>query len=361
MQYGNKVEDLLEQIIELGKDEEKQTGFCIGNTAKIDKNGLYFTPVRSTEVMVLGGVIVYSEKQAIDIAKAVDGKVDYILVDAEKKIPDKMSLTGEPANVERSVRETIRKSTLWIYKGNDLAVEAIDGLLTHLTKNSLSGIGGMKIAILGAGNLGCKLALNLVERGAHVFITKRDSQKLNLIVDALNYIKPVFTKAQVVGMTDNDEAAKGANILIGMTQGTPIITPEMIENLSPGALVVDGGKGTLSPAAIKMAESREIPVFRLDVGAALEGKINSLFATEDNVAKRMGRCLFNDLPIVSGGLMGRSGEIVVDNINNPRIIYGIADGKGDFLRDLSPEHLLNIRKVRETIRGKAVSSTRKTS
>ena len=80
-----QVNRTIEQVVQTAKVEGKLTGFFIGNTAKIDSYGLYFTPIRNTSIMIAGGVIVYSEKQAIDIAKAVDEKVQYILVDEEKK------------------------------------------------------------------------------------------------------------------------------------------------------------------------------------------------------------------------------------------------------------------------------------
>ena len=92
---------IIKQVVQTAKVEGKLTGFFIGNTAKIDSYGLYFTPIRNPSIMVAGGVIVYSEKQAIDVAKAVDGKVQYILVDAEKKIPP--SKDGVLANVERAL------------------------------------------------------------------------------------------------------------------------------------------------------------------------------------------------------------------------------------------------------------------
>ena len=90
--------------------------------------------------MVVGGVIVFSEKQAIEITSVVDGKVDYVLVDAEKKVADVNSISGESSNIERAVREKVVKSTLWVYKGNDLFVEAVDSLLSYLLKDSLKGL-----------------------------------------------------------------------------------------------------------------------------------------------------------------------------------------------------------------------------
>ncbi|MFA5156132.1 MAG: NAD(P)-binding domain-containing protein [Candidatus Omnitrophota bacterium] len=346
MNYEKTARELISRVTDTAKTKKKLSGFCIGNTAKIENNDLYFTPLREIHNMSIAGVIVYSEKQAIDIAREADGKVDYILVDAEKKIPECMSRLGTPANVERAVRETVKKSSLWVYKGNDLAVEALDGLLAYLTKDSLQGIGGKKIAIIGAGNLGCKLAIKLVERGAHIFITRRDAAKIKIIAKAINHIKPAYTIAKVIGMTDNLAACKGADILIGMTAGIPVITAEMIRSLAPGAIVVDGGKGTLYPEAIGAAYKSGIEVYRLDVSAAFEGLISHLFACENLVRKRMGRRVFRGEPIVSGGLMGRKGDIVVDNVHAPSMAYGIADGKGDFIRSLSQKHLARMKSIK---------------
>jgi len=241
-----KAARLARTVAALAKKRRKASGFCIGNTAKIDSQSLYFTPLRDTNLMVVAGVIVYSEAQAVQIARAVDGKVDRVLVDAEKKIPDELSMRGDTANVERAVRETLKRSALWIYKGNDLSVEAVDCLLTQLTKSSVRGIGGKKAAILGAGNLGSKLALKLVERGASVAITRRDVRKLRLITEALNCIKPAYTTAKVQGLTDNRAAAANADILIGTTNGKPVITAQMVRDLAPGAFIVDVGKGVFT-------------------------------------------------------------------------------------------------------------------
>ncbi|HLF88186.1 MAG TPA: NAD(P)-binding domain-containing protein [Anaerolineales bacterium] len=356
MTYKRKATDLVQKAAAIARSEGKLSGFTIGNTAKIDKDGLYFTPLRRTSLMVTAGVIVYSERQAIDIARIADGQVQYILVDAEKKVSQEMSRSGEPGNVERAVRETVKKSKLWIYKGNDLAVEAVDILITQLTKNELQGIGGKKVTILGAGNLGCKLALRLVERGAHVFITRRDRRKLSVITRALNIIKPIHTTARIHGTTNNEEAAKGANILVGVSQGLPLITDKIIQQLAPRAIVIDAGKGTLYKEALRTAQTLEIAVYRLDISAPFEGLIHQLWAIEQIVDYRMGRRRVVGEAIVSGGLLGRKGEVIVDNIQDPKIIYGISNGQGDFIRRLTERHQQSIRKIQKFIEDSALES-----
>jgi len=343
------VKETTQKIISFAKAEGKLTGFVIGNTAKFDSNGMYFTPIRNTSVMVAGGVIVFSEKQAIDIAKAVDGKVQYILVDTEKKVPDEMSLSGEPANVERAVREVINESKLWMYKGNDLSVEAADSLLIQLTTDPLKGIGGVNITILGAGNLGTKLALRLVERGAQVTITRRKKEILDNIVRVLNHIKPTYTTSSVTGTTNNEDAARGAEILIGSSKGLPVITSKIVESLADQAIIVDIGKGTLSPEAIELAEKRGLNIYRLDISAAFEGLIQQLWATENIVEKKFGRRSFYEESLVSGGLLGRKEEIIVDNVWDPKQIYGLADGRGDFVRNLSENQTQRIERLQKFI------------
>ena len=113
--------------------------------------------------MVVSGIIVYSETYAKKAAKYLDGKVDYILVDAEKRFHLK---NGDPSNIERRVKEVL-KNSMWVYKGNDLTVDAVD-IFDQLFKK-LRGIGGKKILIIGAGILVLKLHYNSL-KGVQKFI-----------------------------------------------------------------------------------------------------------------------------------------------------------------------------------------------
>ena len=35
--------------------------------------------------------------------------------------------------------------------------------------------------------------------------------------------------------------------------------------------------------------------------------------------------------LVNSGLLGQKNDIIVDDVNNPKMIFGICDGKGDFV------------------------------
>ncbi|MFA5059712.1 MAG: NAD(P)-binding domain-containing protein [Candidatus Omnitrophota bacterium] len=349
MKYLETTHKLIKTVSAIARRSKRLTGFCIGNTAKMHDKNLYFTPIRETSLMVTAGVIVYRPKEAAQITRAIDGKVDYILVDAEKRIPGVTTTKNDWADLEQTVRAVIRKSKLWIYKSNDLSTEAVDGLLIQLTMNSKYGIAGKKIAVIGAGNLGFKLAFKLMERGACVTITRRNKVALKTITQALNLIKSEYTKSSLNATTDNLQAVQGAEILIGTTPGIAAITPEMVESLAPGAIIIDAGKGTLSLQAIARAQQRGFEIYRLDISAAFEGLIHRLWATENVIEKKLGRRKFCGEIIVSGGLLGRKNEIIVDDIRHPGVVYGIADGQGDFIRDLSSSQCLRLKKISQEI------------
>ncbi len=162
-------------------------------------------------------------------------------------------------------------------------------------------------------------------------------------------IKPKYTEAQVIGMLSNEHAARNANILIGATPGIAVIDTNIINILGDQALIIDAGKGTITEDAIGLAAERDFLVFRLDITSALEGLMYQLLGVEKNFESNIGRKRLHDENIVSGGLIGKVDEIVVDSVWCPRTIYGISDGKGDFVRKLSRSQLMRLEKFNTLI------------
>tara|TARA_B100002051_G_C16736263_1_gene641412 strand:- start:1588 stop:2661 length:1074 start_codon:yes stop_codon:yes gene_type:complete len=335
MDFKEILKQKINELMLMSKRQNKLSGFMIGNTSKKDKNKFYFTPLRETKPMILSGLIVYSEKYAKLAAKYLDGKIDYVLVDAEKKIPPKAN--GDPSNIERRVKEILKKTKMWIYKGNDLTIDAIDIFLTHLLKENLRGIGGKKVLIIGAGNIGFKIALQMIERGAKVFLCARNFKKLNLKVDALNLIKPIHTVEKVIPIQYKKvkNVINTLDIVIGATNGKPVITEDFLKNLKRDSILIDLGKGTFYNKALNYANQKNKKIYRVDISAALEGQINKLlmFATVKNNNFKKKKLMGTNL--ISSGLLGGEGDIVLDDVNKPKRILGICDGKGDFVRNLS--------------------------
>ncbi len=332
--------------------------FTIASTSRDEAGSAvpYLTPIRSNRYFTIAGAVVFNQEQAVNIAIRMDGIVDIIAVDAEKKVPISAAIkksnipknvfdalnrdlkTVEPVNsgnLAAICYELIKKSAFFEFKANDITVDAVWAFVS----NKLKYLTGKKIAIIGAGNIGSKLALKFVESGAEVVINRRDKYVGNTVANAINLIKPAMTIANV-SYTDNiTKACFMADVIIGTNYGGASIDWQHIAVSKNRSLLLDVGKGSISKNAITKSSQFGKEVYRIDVSAALEGQLLTLIRSDEIVNGKLGRKTINGVSMVSGGFLGRKGDVVVDDINNPKNIIGIADGKGDFIRNPDKEHL----------------------
>ena len=323
---------------------KKKIAFLIGNTIKVEGGDYYFTPLRITNKLIVFGIVVFKENIAIQAAKYLDNKVDLIFVDSEKKIFPKKN--GAPGNIERRVRENIIKSKIFSYKGNDLTVDSVNLLIDEYFNKDLRGVSGKKIGIIGCGNIGSKIALNLTEQGAKVNLNRRNIKKLDTIIKAINILKPKNTKEKAE-KKDKLLASKNADVLIGTTDGKPVISSEMVKVMKNNSLIIDVGKGTIDLRALKIVKKKNIKVFRTDIFPSLEGLITKKILMKKQFSSFNDTKKIDKFRIISPGKLGDYGDIIVDNINKPKIIYGICNGKGDFLRTIPRKYLKFFKKIKK--------------
>ena len=342
----SKIDLLLSKVKKLTQKNKKKTAFIFGNTSKSNNVDFYVTPIREFNTVIIFGAIIYDINTAKKIAKKIDGLVNYVFVDSEKKIKKKDIKKHFP-NIERSIKENIKKSIFLTYKGNDLTVESVDLFLSNNYKDDVKGLGSKKIAILGAGNLGFKIALKLVERGSRVVINRRNLEKLKILSQAINFVKPVSTIERVSFTKDVYKASKNADVIIGATNGVPIIDRKILEIASKNVIVIDVGKGTINDEAINYALKKNIILYRLDVTAALAGVVESNLYYVNVYKKTIGKKIINGEKIVSGGLLAEKNDIIVDNIHSPKKIIGISNGKGDIESFVTKSDHNRIEKIRK--------------
>jgi len=79
----NFLNEVSSRILEI-KSFNKKTIFSISTTAKQEENS-YMTPIRDCDSFVLTGCIIFDQKILPTLLKKIDGEVDVILVDSEKK------------------------------------------------------------------------------------------------------------------------------------------------------------------------------------------------------------------------------------------------------------------------------------
>ena len=360
----SQVKQLAIKIRDKSRQDNTISSFTIGSTTQHTKNLLpYMTPIRKILYGYLGGVIVFTQTQGRIVSKTVDGIVDYILVDAEKKLPiivdnfdndlyetfnlkkitKKNSVSYfDMGNLSASCVDDINQSLFFEYKANDLTV---DSVWYHLSSH-FKILSGKKISIIGGGNIGFKIALKLVESGCQINFVRRDINKGLLLANAINFVKPISTVSSVNFIQDTLKACLYSDAIVACTDGVPVVTWEMIQCMKEKGIVVDVGKGCIADNVLEKAIDSGISVFRTDVYSGLEGTMSSIIRNHKIISK-FGRKKLNDnFYLISSGLMGKYGDIVVDDIDNPKQIIGICDGKGNLLTEYNEDQNKIITKLK---------------
>jgi len=182
-----------------------------------------------------------------------------------------------------------------------------------------------------------------------VSIYRRNIDKGNIIVDGLNLIKPEFDVNKIRLYSNAEEASSCADVLLGTSSGAPIIDENIVRNVSRDCLIVDLGKNNLTENAIKIATEYSMNVFRTDVTPAIEAFVHELLKTQNLLKNSCGKKDLGFCNIVSGGYFGRIGDIVVDSIEKPIRVLGVAQGNGLLKQTLNTKDKENIRKLKKSL------------
>ncbi len=351
----------LKNNIKIMKNENVKSVFTIATTSKQESEP-YLTPLRKSDFFVVCGCVIFEQSSLIEIINVVDGEVDYIFVDSEKKIPlrihhglsetydeiyNHINTCGliETGNLSKICFQKIRKSKIFEYKPNDITVNATWSFLSQRLKF----LSGKKIAILGSGNIGSKLALKLVECGSSVNIYRQNSYKGYTIAHGLNFIKPENTVSSITFHENILQTTFMSDVLIGATNGISIINTDLVKSIKKNAIIVDLGKNTLTKDAIEYALSKNIEIYRTDVTSAFEGFIYEAIKMDEILHSSYGKKNLGYCTIVGGGYFGISGDIVVDDISHPQRIFGVAAGDGTIKKELSKEDIERVDQLKREI------------
>lgn len=293
--------DIAKHILSLSKKTGKPTVFTIAGSYNLNKRGVSFPFIRQNAVYIIGNAEVSNPEEGIRIAQAVDGLVDYILVDADSHTETLKGMAGRIKNV-------VKKGNVYTYKDSDALVSAVDTLVSQLVDESHK-----RIAIIGENNRAKKLSLRLKERGFEV----------------------------------NPPSDRSVGVLIGVSPFQPAVDIKALKRLESKGIIIDAGPESIFPEVIDESFRLKIPIYRVDMRAGLSGEIINVLETHQLKDRIMGKGEIADIPVVAGGVLGRRGDIVLDSISNPTMVIGVADGKGGLLKEseISP-FIDRIKKVR---------------
>lgn len=325
---ASAVDKQLSSVRKFSLNKSKKVIYTIGNTRVLDDSIYYVTPIREYEEFIVIGMIVFSENEAKIVLQKIDGLVDYIFIDCEKK--SKNNSDGF-FNIERLSYEIVNRSTLKFYKGNDLTVESIDNFIFYYFLNKKKLLGGLNILIIGIGNIGFKIALKLLERGASIFLSSSNENRAQNLCELLNDIKPKETLALAKPFTQENEQVFFDSIVLTGLAPKEANTIYLKNNIKKESLILDVGKGCLNPSQVELIQKSGIVPYRLDIGESLESKIKTELSTKFKFKLPRAIQIDKDLTLVEIGIVGKKGDVLVKNIDQPILLIGICDGKGGLI------------------------------
>jgi len=280
------------EIVSLSKKIGKQSLFTIAGTLNKKMKNSSFPFIRQNIAYIIGNAEVASVNQAIEIAKSIDGYIDYILVDVDNQ-------NSYFKDLYKNIKNTVKKSTVLPYKDSDAHVNAIDSFLAQI----LYDITNIRIIIIGNNSMSEKLSVKLKERGAVVI--KKDKN----------------------AVLENETA----DVIVALTPYKYSVSRSMVQSLTKNGIIIDAGPGCIKKDVIEYINNAGICMYRIDMRAGLSGEVINVIETYELASKIMGRRQINNINIVAGGYIGKKGDIVVDSIAAPSRVIGVADGKGKLI------------------------------
>ena len=313
----DKIDAIKKSLLEIEGDHF----VVLATTANINNPDFYIGGIRCGSGYAAANFIFRTTEELNNVVQAFDGLIDAFLVDIEVK--------NELCDLYDQVNALVKKSHVYHVKPNDMTVIALDMWITLMR----SSIVWLNVLVVGAVNLGSKIALKLAERGANVILVGRKIDKITKISDGLSEILRGngSIKAYV-----NNELYKLANkvtfnVILGCTPGVPVIDSLLVQNCSVKPLLIDVGNGTFTDDALMHATEHDLELYCLTPYAGFSAWIAAFYYARGQIDCMIRRDLGAGLAVVGPGVIGKYGDVIVNNPNKWDRVIGVCNGKGDLL------------------------------
>jgi 4-hydroxy-2-oxovalerate aldolase len=280
--------------------------------------------IHSTQSHVVGSVELSDAPQLEAVLKTADGRIDVVLLDVDRK-------PFGPPNSAEIARGILDKTALLTYLDSRVWVEAVEDQVVRLLHEVLN---GSEIVIAGDHPRSRFLALRFAERSAHVTLLKDPGAKESESpsAPARNSSHEVTTDLQLTQIDAASPQAReilaSAGIVVVWPANAPWFDRNLSQSLSPNAYVLDAGIGAILPDAIDEARRRGCLLLRVNIWPALTGALSAAHESLIKTNDAFGWDTVDGIPIVAGGAMGNSGDVIVDAVRHPTRIIGVCDGHG---------------------------------
>ncbi len=333
---------LLSQLYAEATKHGNQTVLNIVISQTLEDETFVSSHMHNTPTHTIGSVTVSTEMQLVEVLSTAEGRVDFVLQDTDQR-----RIFG-PQMAALTAADILSETKLLIYSDSRAWAKAVRDQVARLLEEQVQGV---KIVIAGDHRRSRLLALLLIDYGANVTVLVREQDEEEPYSAATTvYTQAEYPQEHYATEEAAPEQIAAAQVLVVWPSWGTWCSPEMAAHIQPGTFLIDAGIGSIDPAGLAVARKNGALPIRVNIWPTLAGVV--LAAHEGRrVVPAWGEV--DGVPVVAGGAIGERGAVIVDDVENPARIVGVADGSGGLLRQPS-EFAENLRRVTEAINRKRI-------
>lgn len=296
------------------EESNKASVLFIVQIPVVDNTDLLLPVTRESLSNVVCFVEIGDEQMLDFILNQAEGIIDRIILDTDLIRP----------NSQRIIDYVLSHSSIPVMQYSDLKMWG-DSAVDFVYQNERV-LKDKKILISGKSYLTTHIVQAFISKGIDVYLLPTDFLDVCFPIDTNSSVKITSPYIHTTFKEKKFDILIGSNIK--KSSDCNLINQYSINR------VYDIGLQNFSSDCVAQWHSAGTMVYRFDNRAAVSSVILNLMETEDLINNVMGKSKILNITLISGGIMGERGDIVVDNVNNPSSVLGIADGSGSFIHDV---------------------------
>jgi 4-hydroxy-2-oxovalerate aldolase len=306
--------------------------------------------IHSTQSHVVGSVSLSSDEHLSAVLLTVEGRVDVVLLDVDRK-------PFGPTNAAETAATVLKKTALLTYLDSRVWVEAVEDQVVRLLHEVLN---ESEIVIAGDHPRSRLLALRFAERGARVTLLQDPGQPPTVVpIEPMRMLSLEGEQLKLSYMKGDAgcafDALSKANAVVVWPDGAPWFNQRFAKRLSSKTYVLDAGIGGILPDGISEAQQRGCLLLRVNIWPALTGTLSAAHDSLMKTSDALGWEVLDGVPVVAGGAMGQSGDVIVDSVHHPSRVIGVCDGQGGVRFRFGDEDTGRVRRVQAEINRRLVA------
>ena len=326
----------LEHVAVLVKSTNKKSVLIIQQYPKAERETtIQIPPIRESLSNIICFVSVTDESHLEEIIALSEGIIDMIVVDTDQKRVNSSVIIETAIKVAQ-----LHHISIVPYSDYETwSIAAVNYLLQIEEKCQ------PEVLLVGKSQLASHIILDLISRGVKISLLREEFG---------DTIKIPYDNETQITLNSNQIdliSAETARRFDALLSCTIIDKAPHLANLNKMSFknVYDIGLNNFTKEFITEHKKGGCVFYRSDDHAGIASMIVNILESEYLVKRNMSRVSLADISVVSGGLIANEGDVVVDNADNPTVVFGVANGLGMFKTELTEKDKKNVEKIKSLL------------